>query len=547
MKGHSVFPCLLVVALGWLFGHVRSAGASPASWLKIEADEFVVYSDAPPKQVIECALRYAAFRRVFSEMFVPRGSSLPPSVLLIFRTAKSFKAMTRPANSRYSEIHNYFAEVDGTPFKAFALDGDRDSALDETFQFETIWALQRVNDSIPIWMAQGAGEVLATVSISEGKCVVGEKGDYPFSEMFPWPGFFKTNKDKWVFENARELGYLQGQAWGLLHWVLLNDSATGEHFKTLALRLRNSAALDAIAAEMNTDADDLSKAISHHLSHNRVRTIPFDETSARARLLPVPAPDVEVFVQETNLLRANSLFAQSDALLEKARAMAPDLPMVKEAQARRLCHNGEVEEAIRLYREAIAGGSKDVMAYLLSASARLDDLRTGDRDVAGGGGMASRRSVEELRQAIKLSPGDGEAFRLLGRAFFVQPKITDAEVAELSPGIVAGESGGAVRYYRALLYSRLGRMGESYADLRGIISDPLLPDELRGTAKRALSSEILKADARRIQTFLQEKNYSAARATVRAAEAGPDDESVLRAYQRLNSIIDEQEAAGAAH
>ena len=550
IKVYPTFACLLIVAVGCIIGPARSAGAPPMPWIKIETDEFVVYSDAPAKQVIECALNYAAFRRAFGQLFIEPGTSLPPSVLIIFRSAKSFQAMTLPAELLHSENVNYSAEIDGTPLNAFPLDGDREGALKKTFEFETICALQRLGYSVPIWMSQGAGEVMATLSVSKGQCVVGELGDHRFGEMFPWKEFFKNNQDRWdldAYQMTYKLDNLLGQSWGLMHWVLLSDSAGREHFKSLAQRLRHSTALDAIAAEMNTDANDIGNAISHHLSHTRIRNLPFDETVERARLPVLPAPEAEVLVQKANLLGASGLTAQGDAQLEQARLIAPDLPAVKEARARRLIREGRPDEAVRLYREAIGGGSKDVAAYLMSASARIDDIRVGGRDVAGEGGKPALSAVEELRQAIRLSPGNAEAYRLLGRAFFVQPKVTDADVAELSSGIVGNGSGSAIRYYRALLYSRLGRTEESHADLRAVVADPQVPDQLRGTAKMMLVSEVLKADARRIEELLKEKNYSAARVIAQAAAAEPDNENVRRVYKQLSSIIAAQEASGGSH
>jgi hypothetical protein len=62
-----------------------------------------------------------------------------------------------------------------------------------------------------------------------------------------------------------------------------------------------------------------------------------------------------------------------------------------------------------------------------------------------------------------------------------------------------------------------------------------------------LVSEVLKADARRIEELLKEKNYSAARAIAQAAAAEPHDENVRRVYKQLSSIIDAQEAAGGSH
>src|SRR5688572_28667872 len=120
--------CRSLVALA-LALVVMPAHAAKPSWVKLETNEFTIYSDAPEKQLLESALRYAAFRRAFHELFVEPGRVLPQSTLILFRTEKSFNAHVPRSDRAGMKMVNYSTEVDGTPLTAFALAGDRDQAL----------------------------------------------------------------------------------------------------------------------------------------------------------------------------------------------------------------------------------------------------------------------------------------------------------------------------------------------------------------------------------------------------------------------------------
>ncbi|MEO6992320.1 MAG: hypothetical protein ABI273_01710 [Lacunisphaera sp.] len=542
---YLLFRRVLMAGFACVTGSTCLAAPSTNAWIKIQTNELLVYSDAPQKEVVECTLRYVAYRRAFSKLFGVPAADLPASTLIIFRTKKSFLAAVVSEQRPNTETLNYSAEVDGVPLNGFALSDDLDAALQSTFEFETIWTLPRVGYSVPIWMSQGAGEVLSSLSIAKGRCMVGHYIENTYRDTFEWEPFFGMTTTSEAYRDPRQLSDYLGQAWGLMHWVLLDGDhggADGEHFMGIARRLARSNALDAVVAEMNTDVAHLNRAISRHLSQSPLTPIPFDETAERARLVPQVAPEVEVLIQMANLLNAAGKFRQSDAQLDRAIALAPDLPLVKEASARQMERDQRPDDALRLYREAITKGSTNASAYLVSATARLEKLRITNHEIIGHGGTEAQLAADELRQAVRLSPSNAEAFDLLGRALLLQPEISQKDVADLTPGIARDGNKGTVLYYRALLYSRLGQMEKSHADLLEIIHDIQLPKELRQNARSRFIEETVTADAKQIEEFLQKKNYAAARAIVQTGSARLDDEGLHQMYHRLSSIIDEQEA-----
>ncbi len=523
---------LALVSLAGIFSPLRAA---PAPWLKLETAEFVVYSDAPEKQVVECALRYAAFRRAFADLFLEPGRTLPPSTFLLFRKEKSFHDLTPPATEKNTKLVNYSIEVDGTPLTAFSLAGDRDRALEMTFEFETIWALRRIGHFVPLWVSQGAGEVLSTVTLAKGKCLIGEDTGHSFDDAFDWPRFFDLNEDSKAYREAGpELSQYLQQAWGLMHWILLDDAGTRARFESLEQHLRTDAGIDVVPAVMNTPVNHLSKAIRRHST--KPRAIPFDEAAIKAAFQLSPAPEAEVVVQTSNLLCATDRVYECNLALDQARALAPDLAIVKEAWARRMLRESRDREAVEFYRDAIAAGSKNFAAYYKSATTRLNDNMSRGADHAGDGGPESLKAIVELRRALQLNPGSASTYRLLGRAFYVAPTLTDADIAELSAGVTRGDDGQLVRYYRALLHSRLHHREECARDFRAILADPDISNQFRQSAQHQFVQEIVSADAKQVERFARDHDYAAAFELIVAGEKEPEPE-LVEAYRRLRTWL----------
>lgn len=515
---------------------LSSLGSLPAAapvWLKLQAPEFVIYSDAPEKQVIECALRYSAFRRAFAELFLAPGHPLPPSSLLLFHKEKSFHAVTPPATEKNTKSVNFSCEVDGTPLSTFALAGDRDRALELTFEFETIWSLRRIGHFVPVWMSQGAGEVLSTVTLEKGKCLVGEDTGHSFDDSFEWPRFFEINESSKAYrESGEELSQFLGQAWGLMHWILLSEGDSRSRFEALEQHLRTTSALEAVTAVMQTPAAQLSKTIRRHPT--RAREIAFPETAIQAAFRVSPAPEAEVLVLTANLLCATDRVAEGNAELDRARALSPDLALVKEAWARRMLRESRPRDAVQLYREAIDAGSRDFAAYYLSAANRLDDNMTNGTDRPGEGGLEALKAVVELHRALEFNPGNLECFRLLGRAYYVAPDCGQPQLDELAEAATAGTPGQVVRYYRALLCARLQRREECAADFRTILADADISPQLRRAAGQQFVHSLLSLDAARVEKLARAQDYAAAFAVLAAGEKEPE---LAGAYGRLRAWL----------
>lgn len=543
-------PLLIVAILLVLAGLTARAGAAAPVWRKIEAPDFVLYSDAPERAAMDCAVRYAVFRSAFRQLFVPPGHTMPSSIVIAFRNADEFERIAPKPQRRDRDLHivNTHVELDGVACSAFSIGSDRDAALRLTFEFETIWAMPHLGYYVPLWMAQGAGEILSNLEVRKDRCLLGADDHPRVGEAIPWPKFFGVSSSSKTYQDMNALPDYLNQAWGLMHWVLFNDSGIGPRFSDLAHRLRTNVPEEAVSQAMATTPEHFNTAIRDHFRHGRYPiALPVDEAAIRASFHLGAVDPAEITARTAELLLSTERAAEAEVQIEQVHAFSPDVPAVKEAWARRLRREGRNEDAAELYRELIDAGSRNVAALLFSASLRLDDVQTGGRDVASQGGEPAALALAEVRRALALDPGSLEAARLLGRTLYVLPQITDENLAELGALIPPGADGLAVRFYHGMLAQRLGHFGAASADFHAIETEPNALPVMRRQAAAQRVWLLQARDRQMIAPLLDAHDFAGARRITTAgladlgADNGDNDDDRLAPYRQLVTWIDEAE------
>ncbi len=510
------------LVIGVWAGVCHGEGQAATKWTKVQADDFVVLSDASEKDAVEFTVGYSAFRHTLREFLVP-GAVLPPSTVVVFRRQDTLQGYVPQPKSRDTEMVSFSTEVDAEALVALSLGGDRAQALELTYEFETMWVLRRLGYFLPVWMGQGAGEVLASLQVKKDKCVLGdgpERMESRWRQTTPiaWEKFFNLHNESPEYAGKRADGMVQAQAWALMHRILLGGDGGRERFEALAGKLRTATGPEAVEAVLGVAPQDLTKEIAKHfLRRNTRREIPFDSARVRAALKPVAASEPEVQVHLANLLVAAGKPDEAEAAFLRGQAVVPEAPAVKEWLARRELRNNRPEDAARLYREAIAGGSRNPVAYQVSADQRMTESRSSNGDRSGGGGPDIETSLAEIRQAIRLNPGSGDAYRLLGRALFLHPRPAKEHAAELSRGIAPGADGGVVQFYRASLYERLGLRAEYVEDLTQLTAAKTTSASVRRLAQERLEAEAFRGTQEEVEKLAKGKHYADARAVVTKA------------------------------
>lgn len=511
-------------------------------WIGVQSEDARVVSDASAKELVEFAMRYSAFRSAFNAWLAPLGIKPPPSTVMIFRSASSLRDCAAPPGNE--KLVSYSTEIGDRALLALSIGNDRESAMAIAILSHTVWLLRSVGYYPPLWMAQGTGEVFSTIRIRDGQCILGEEDTalnrlFETEEPLDWNRFFQVYTDAPEYKGPLARGVYQAQAWALMHLVLLGGNSPRERFHALIGQAHgNSEDWTAAALVAGTTRGDLSNEISIHLRRARTAAAPFDEMKIRRSLVVSAVPEAEVCTLRTELLRAAGKTALADAELDRASSLAPNSPGVKEALARREMRHNNADAAVQDYRDAIAAGSTDSEAFLASAGARIDESASGNVDSPGGGGNNIPPALAEIHQAIRLAPASTGAYVMLARAFYVAPKITESDVAELQPALGWGSDGLRVLLYRALLYERLGRDADCIADLHHLIELPSTPSDLRRDATDHLGYVLFQSDRKRVEHLVAEGKFGDAAGIVRNVLGHPGPFTDVNRYRTLADWLD---------
>ena len=521
------------------------AADAKTKWLQASTEDVRIISDAPARAITEYAVKYSAYRQAFTKLFAPVGRSPPPVVILLFQSQAELAEYIGKGKEPGYNLTTFSAEVDRDELLAIADTHSREDTLSFTVEFDTIWSLRRVGYFLPLWAGQGAGQVLASLRIKNGRCLVDGNLDRASSnwvnqQSVPWKRFFEISESSPEYTGPRSTGAYQAQAWALMNLILMPGGKPGARLETLAHVLQKGGTGPQVVEEVTgLPLADIDRAIEHQLRNDQEIAVPFDEKAIIARLKIEPADEVEVSMRLSDLLVANNRIPEADLMIDRAAVLTPQAAAVNEALARQALRANDSEEAVRYYRKAMEAGSVNVSAWLTSANQHLNDSAGYGHDVEGGGRKGTEAALEEIHRAIELDPGDMRARQMLGRAYYVREKPTVEGVAELSQAVTEDKEGVMVRYYRAQLFHRLGRLPEAIADLDRVIANQQIDSGLRATAQWLKMDLQFKDDQPRVDQFVRETRYDEARGLIKRRLEALGEVRGGNSYRQLLAWVEE--------
>lgn len=510
----------------WCVGVAEGRALEPKSqWVRARTDYVEVLSDASQSEASEYALQYSAFRHVFAEMIGGAARELPPTVILLFRSRRTFDTYFPQRDEKAGELVSVSNVIDGMPVQAHVLNHSRQRTLRMAYEFEATWALSRLGLGLPVWAGQGTGKVFSTVKLEKGVCVL---GDYQAMSLntwldspMPWARFFEINTMSPEYRDRLWMSVYHSQAWAFMHYLWLKDDQGAERFAELVRRLRTEPPMAVALALAGVPEAELKRTLSRYVGRiGRVREFTVDEGAWRAQMQTGAAERAVVGVHLADLLRGFVRPGLAELELAEARAAAPEHPLVREGLAREALARGDREAALALYREAMERKSTNVAAHLASASDWLDQGAGGSEE-AGGGGNIAETAIAELRRALEIDPRNEDAYRLLGRALYLRPRIEQADLELLAPSIPLPDTKGLIRYYRALVLGRLQQTAEAHETLAALSVSPTVQADVREQATNRLGQEAFNSLLDRVEKLAGEGKFAEARASAEAARKGP--------------------------
>lgn len=523
-----------------------SPSLSAEDWIKLESDNFVILSDAKPKDVESFALEYAGYRAVADYYFGRKGVYIPRTVLVLFKSKKEMLGVV--STERNSKLFSFTAGVDGRAITAMQLTRDTKESKRQMTEFETVWLLPRFGWFVPTWISQGSGVALSTTILSKNQQVVSGYA-HPSWELFrrrsliPWDRFFEIHRSSPEYIGDDAIGLYQAQAGGLMSWLLAGRSTGKNIFAEVAQDIRHTPPMEVIQRVTGHDQKELTKAVKKHmLGKSPLEGFAFDPVAVSAGFKTGSLEEAERLVILSDLAAAAGNDQLATNYYFQADRLAPRLPVVIESGARLALKEKNMAEATRMYERAIEAGSQNARAYTFMARSRLNDMTAG-RDREGNGLPVVLEKVEsDVKAALGFEPGLGEAYALLGRIAYLEPVPNKSRVFELTDRVGPDEWGMRIQFYRALVHKRLEEYDSARLDFEAVINHlEASPRDVRN-AKTQLAGMMDNRLIDAVNRLMADRNYEEAKLFLSDELKTSETPAIAERIEELTQVVKKNQA-----
>jgi tetratricopeptide (TPR) repeat protein len=500
MKTH--YTRALVAALVLLL--TAQAAAAKDTWTSVRSQNFFLVGNASEKEIRQVATRLEQFREVFTKLFDKVNFNTPvPTTVIVFKNDGAYKPFKPVADGKTVEVSGYFMPGDDVNY--ITLTPERAGGVENpygTIYHEYTHLL--VNNStgageVPAWFNEGLAEYYSTFAIEDDRKVyLGRLVDYhlrllrdqkpiPLAQLFAVTHYsLERNK-----HDVRSLFY--AESWALVHYLILgnNGKRLPQLGEFLALTKKGVPTEEAFKRAFQTDTAGLEKELQKYVQAysfvGKVATfehpLVFDSQMTAA---PLTDAQAEAYLGDL-LLHINRL-DDAAVRLQHVLDLDPTNAMARASLGMARLRQKRDAEAIVQLREAAAAGATNYLAHYYLAYA-LSRAGMGENGYMPGGypAEAANEMRAALRKAISLRPDFPESYHLLAWVNLVTGENIPESVQLIRQAVALAPGNQRYALILAQLYLRQEKFEEARRTAELLAREGSDPG-LRATAQSVLAS-----------------------------------------------------------
>jgi tetratricopeptide (TPR) repeat protein len=534
------------------------------AWIRIDTEQFVLYSDATEEDTALIARQLETFRVMLSRLGPGLETRSPlPIVVFVFRDPAAY----RPYRLRPGIAGFFVKDRDGNSI-AVGLDPFSDP-WQTIFHEYVHFVLNNNFIDIPLWFDEGMAEAYSTFKIKDGTAQLGLPIPYHRAwlqkhPMMPFEQLFAVDTGSKDYEEGTRQGTFYAESWALVHYLFWSGdvhqgssgAGRGETIGAAGFlaRLQHGGSVrDAVRPLVGDDLKGMQERLALYVKTGRfavstfeVGDLPQADQPAAAR--PVQRSEVLYRLGNYLLHLDATMLEAAEAHLREAVRLDPKLgaAWADLGQAEHLRHHDEESEL--LFERALALAPEDQGIPLLYAYSLVE--RTFPP------GVVVRRPIGDVppllvkardlfRRAMRESPRNVEAWAGLGSTYAF-------DAGDLEPGIAALEKAMALAPGRvdiaidlAALYARSGRRSRAEGLIDRIVSRSSDP------AQRAAGEAVLlRADVAEAQKKIEAGDIEGGVAMLRRLRGGapaPDRTQIDAMLQNLDQTTAHNQAVASVN
>jgi tetratricopeptide (TPR) repeat protein len=433
------------------------------SWTSVRSKNFLLLGNAGEKEIRRVAVRLEQFREVFSLLFPTMKVNAPvPTRVVVFKNGESFRPFRLFPNTVA-----YFQPGPDVNYITLTLTSDSRSEADPYFLIfheYTHLLINNTSGSVPTWFNEGLAEYYSTFNISDDQKVVLGKpiANHVYllrqNKMLPLRTLFQVDHNSPYYNERDKQSIFYAESWALLHYLVLGKNGQrvaqlGKFIDWLTAGVPMEKAFQqAFAITFESMEKQLRAYIqrdSYPISTGHFASKVGYDTAMESALIS----DAETQAYLGDLL-LHSNRPGSEAYLQRALALDPNLAMANASMGMLQVRQGKAAEARKSLERAVAANSQNYLTHYYYAYALSREGNFGADTIMTMAPETAAKMRTELKRAIELRPDFPESYSLLAFVNLVTNTELDESLVMLKRAFAASPGKNDLVFMMAQIHLR---------------------------------------------------------------------------------------------
>ncbi len=413
------------------------------SWIRLDTDHFVVFSNAGERAARRTAANLERLRDVLSQIAAGTQLASPqPMYIYLFSSRVSFAPYRPVANGKPLDLDGYFYSRDDAEY--MVLRADAGEATDDILYHEYLHFVLRNNfTNLPIWFNEGLAELYATFQATDEYADIGRPLANHIrwlreNSMIPLAQLFVMDRNSKDYNEGYRRGVFYAESWALTHYLILGNEAraaqTGRFFHEMS---QGVPAPEAFRDAFDVDEATLERELRdyvrrNHFNYKRLPVKP--EARIEARMAPLPWPETLTRLGDLLMLGDASQFPEAERHYRQALAAQPGYGPAMGGLCR--IESARGRPALDCFAKAAQAAPDNFTIQYEYARALLAQPQVD--------GVAALQARTALERAVELQPNHGRAWIQLAYTLTYKERLEPADLPtfekahRLAPNELAG-------------------------------------------------------------------------------------------------------------
>jgi tetratricopeptide (TPR) repeat protein len=385
-----------------------------------------------------------------------------PTTVIVFKNDSSYKPFKLSGNNA-----GYFQAGPDVNYIALNIETSARSEADPFFLIfheYTHLLINNTSGNVPIWFNEGLAEYYSTFSITDDqKIVMGSPiASHVFllreNKMLPLRTLFQVDHNSPYYNERDKQSVFYAESWALMHYLILgNDGQRVGQLGKFVDQLNAGVPMEkAFQQAFTVTFESMEKELKAYIQRDSYPIVKghfenklgYDATMQSA---PITEAETQAYLGDL-LLHSNR--TESEAYLQKALALDPNLAIANASLGMLRVRQGKSEEARKSLERAVAANSQNYLTHYYYAYALSREGNPGGEMVMGFAPETASKMRSELNLAIKLRPDFPESYSLLAFVNLVTNTQLDESLEMLKRALAASPGRNDLVFMMAQIYMR---------------------------------------------------------------------------------------------